>query len=318
MSRHFNLLDKFYEGKATVNEKKLLAGMLNNPNIWDADFDKIWNNSFGQMPQMSDDRIQKAIDKKVKPQKEKIKKLFFRTATYAAIIGSILISLYFWDENKILTKYTDMTVEVGQGQKSDIILPDGTKVHLNTDSQLRYGSNFNGRQRQVELIGEAYFEVAKDAQSPFIVKTGDIQVRAVGTAFNIQAYPDEEDITTYLAKGSIIVSSNRQSFNLSPGEVAVYTLADTQITKKKSVDNQLFTAWMNNEMIFDNEPVLNIIKILERNYNVKFAIKSDKLKDITFTGTLKNASLQSTLYALQFTSSITYRKKDDIIELYSY
>ena len=209
-----------------------------------------------------------------------------------------------------------MTVEVGQGQKSDIFLPDGTIVHLNADSKLRYGSNFNGKQRQVELVGEAYFDVAKDARSPFIVKAGDIQIRALGTSFNVHAYPDDENITTYLAEGSVIISSSTQSLNLSLGEVAVYSLKKNRMIKKKE-DDRLFIAWMNNEMVFNDEPILNIIKLLERNYNVKFEIKSDRLNCITFTGTLKNASLQSTLYALQFTSSISYKKKDDVIELYS-
>ena len=99
--------------------------------------------------------------------------------------------------------------------------------------------------------------------------------------------------------------------------MAVYSLADTRMTKKQEEGDGLFIAWMNNEMVFNDEPILNIIKLLERNYNVKFEIKSDKLNSITFTGTLKNASLQSTLYALQFTSSVSYKKKEDVIELYS-
>ncbi len=317
MSRHFTLLDKFYENKATVSEKRQLVGMLNNPDLWEDDFDETWDRSFGSMPESSDERVYKAIKKAGNPKKKVAKRILIRITTCAAIVGAVVVSLFFWNENRLLTKYADMTVEVGLGQKSDILLPDGTKVHLNGDSQLRYGSNFNGKQRQVELIGEAYFEVAKDTQSPFIVNVGNIQVHALGTSFNIQAYPDEESIYTYLSEGLVTVSSTLQSLNLIPGEVAVYSLTDTLITKKKTEDNRLFTAWMNDEMVFDNEPVLAIIRVLERNYNVKFEIKSDKLKDITFTGTLKNASLQSTLYALQFTSSITYKKKDDVIELYS-
>jgi ferric-dicitrate binding protein FerR (iron transport regulator) len=317
MSRHFKLLDKFYENKATVHEKRQLAEILNDSDLWEDDFDEIWNNSFGHIPESSDERVYKAIKKAVHPKKKMVKRILMRGATYAAIVGAGVVSLFFWNENRLLTKYADMIVEIGQGQKSDILLPDGTKVHLNADSQLRYGSHFNGKQRQVELIGEAYFEVAKDTQSPFIVNAGDIQVHALGTAFNIQAYPDEENIFTYLSEGAVTVSSTRQTLNLTPGDVAVYSLTDRRITKNKTEDNRLFTAWMNDEMVFDDEPVLNIIRALERNYNVKFEIKSDKLKDITFTGTLKNASLLSTLYALQFTSSITYKKKDDVIELSS-
>lgn len=317
MSRHFELLDKFYENKATESEKRQLATMLNDPDRWTDDFDKVWDHSFGNMPELADDRIFKAISATAKPVKINIKKIFMRIATCAAVVGAVVVSVFYWNENRLLTKYNDMTVEVGQGQKSDISLPDGTKVHLNADSKLRYGSHFNGKQREVELIGEAYFKVAKDAQSPFIVKAGDIRVRALGTSFNVEAYPGDEYITTYLAEGSVVVSSPEHSLSLSPGEVAVYSLNKTLVTKKKEDDDRLFTSWMNDEMVFNDEPITNIIKQLERQYNVKFEIKSDKLYSITFTGTLKNASLQSTLYALQFTSSISYKKKDGVIELYS-
>ncbi len=317
MSRHLKLLDKFYENKATVSEKKRLAEMLNNPDLWEEDFDEIWNNSFGHMPESSDERIYETIKKTVRPKKRLTRTILVRLASCAAIGAAVMVSLFYWNENRLLTKYSDMTVEVGQGQKSDIYLPDGTKVHLNADSKLRYGSNFNGKQRQVELIGEAYFEVAKDTESPFIVHTKDIEVRALGTSFNVQAYPDVEDISIYLSEGSVSVSSSLQSVNLTPGEVAVYSQAATQLTKKKTEDDRLYTAWMNDEMVFEDEPLLNIIRVLERYYNVKFDVKSDKLKDITFRGTLRNASLQSTLYALQFTASITYEKRGDVIELYS-
>ncbi len=299
-----------------MSEKRQLANLLNKPDIWEEDFNEIWNSSFGCIPESSDERIYRAISKAANPKKKTARKILLRVSTYAAVVGTLMISLFFWNENRILTKYADMTVEVGQGQKSDILLPDGTKVYLNANSQLRYGSKFNGKQRQVELIGEAYFEVAKDTHSPFIVTAGDMQVQAVGTSFNIQAYPDEEDISTYLSEGSVIVTSPIQSLHLTPGEVAVYSPAESRITKKRTENDRLFTAWMSDEMVFDDEPILNIIRVLGRNYNVKFEIKSDKLQDITFTGTLKNASLQSTLYALQFTSSITYKKRNDVIELY--
>ncbi|MDH6304733.1 transmembrane sensor [Parabacteroides sp. PF5-5] len=316
MNKHIKLLDKFYEDKATVNDKRQLAGMLNNPDIWEDDFEEIWNSSFGQIPESSDERVYNAICKAVHPKKKMTRRILMRVASCAAIVGVGVVALFFWNENRLLTKYSDMIVEVGQGQKSDILLPDGTKVHLNADSQLRYGSRFNGKQRQVELIGEAYFEVAKDSQSPFVVNAGDIQIQALGTSFNIQAYP-AEDIQTYLSEGSVLVSSPHESFYLQPGEVAMYSPSGIQMAKKKVEDDRLFIAWMNDEMVFDDEPVLNIIRLLERNYNVKFEVRSEKLKDITFTGTLKNASLQSTLYALQFTSSITYKKRNDVIELSS-
>lgn len=317
MSSHLELLDKFYENKATESEKRQLATMLNDPDRWTDDFDEVWDHSFGNMPELADRRIFAAIKTTAKPVKINLKKVFIQIATCAAVVGAVVISLFYWNENRLLTKYNDMTVEAGQGQKSDISLPDGTKVHLNADSKLCYGRNFNGKKREVQLTGEAFFEVAKDAHSPFIVQAGNIRVRALGTSFNVKAYPEDENITTYLSAGSVVVSSPNQSLTLNPGEAAVYSLNETLVAKKIEDDDRLFTAWMNDEMVFNDEPILNIVKQLERNYNVKFEIKSDKLNEITFTGTLKNSSLQSTLYALQFTSSISYKKKENVIELYS-
>lgn len=317
MSKHFDLLDKYFDNRATESEKRQLARMLSYQDVWTDDFDKIWEHSFGDMPESADKHIWEGISEATHSRKKLTRRLFRRITVYAAMISTLVFSLYLWNENRLLTKYADMTLEVGKGQKSDIFLPDGTKVYLNADSKLSYGRHFNGKQRVVELIGEAYFEVAKDPQSPFIVKSGDIQVQAFGTSFNVEAYPGSDKIATYLSEGSVVVSSPQQTTRLFPGEVAVYSLLNTRITKKRNEDSRVYLAWKSNEMVFNNEPISNIIKLLERNYNVKFEIKSDKLNEISFTGTLKNSSLQSTLYALQFTSDISFVRKENVIEIYS-
>lgn len=316
MSTHFELLDKYYGNKASESEKRQLARMLNYPDIWTDEFDEVWEHSFGSIPEAVDRRILNEICSKRGSGKRLIKKLFLRTTAYAAVLSAILLSMYFWNENRLLTKYADMTLEVDRGQKSDVLLPDGTKVYLNADSKLSYGRNFNGKQRMVELTGEAYFEVAKDTNSPFIVKAGDVEVQALGTSFNVNAYPGNDAISTFLTEGSVLVSSVHQSLRLNPGEAAVYSSSDAHIVKKKNEDSRLYIAWKWNEMVFNDEPITNIIKLLERNYNVRFEIKNKKLNNISFTGTLKNSSLQSTLYALQFTSPISFRNKDNVIEIY--
>lgn len=316
MSTHFKLLNKYYGNKASESEKRQLARMLNYPDIWTDEFDEVWEHSFGSIPEAVDRRILNEIHRKRGSKTRLIKQLFLRATVCAAMLSAIVLSLYLWNENRLLTKYADMTLEVDKGQKSDVLLPDGTKVYLNADSKLSYGRNFNGKQRMVELTGEAYFEVAKDPNSPFIVKAGELQVQALGTSFNVNAYPDSDAVSTYLAEGSVVVSSLQQSLRLYPGEAAIYSSSDTRLVKKKNEDSRLYIAWKNNEMVFCDEPITNIIKLLERNYNVRFEIKNEKLNDISFTGTLKNTSLQSTLYALQFTSPISFRKKDNVIEIF--
>ena len=104
MSRQIELLDKFYDNKATESEKRQLAGLLNDPDRWTDDFDKIWDHSFGHMPDSTDERIFKAITATANPAKINIRKFFMRMATCAAVFGAVAISLFYWNEHRLLTK----------------------------------------------------------------------------------------------------------------------------------------------------------------------------------------------------------------------
>lgn len=317
MSKQFDLLSKFYTNRATGNELMQLGSMLDQVEIWDVEFDDVWNHVFGEIPETVDNRIRKRLDEVSNPQWGYPLKRILTLLSHVAAVVLIGVVGFFWQENRILTRYDNQVVEVGRGQKSEVCLPDGTKVYLNADSRLCYGREFNGRGRHVELSGEAYFEVAKDASSPFVVTARGVKIKAVGTSFNVQAYPHSSDVTTYLSEGSVLVCSESHSTLLKPGEVAVYTVANLKIHKKNAREGRFYTGWINDELNFDEKSLPQIIDLLERHYNVKFAIKDDKLSKITFSGTLKNNSLQSTLDALQFTAPIVYKHNEDVIELYS-
>lgn len=319
MSRLLVLLNKYNDSKATDAEKSQLLWMLCHSERWNEDFNDFWNQSFATMDESTDRRILKSIYKATKPKQYFPWKVLLQVAACIAILLSMVVSYHFWDENIKLTQYVDMSLEVGKGQKSDVNLPDGTKIFVNSDSRLSYGKDFNGKIRKVNFQGEAFFQVAKDVFAPFVVMIGDLEIKALGTSFNIKAYPNDNIISAFLQEGIIEVNSAKEHLSLSPGESIHYIPSTGEMYRNEKEENQSNLAWLNNEMFFDDEPLSEIIKRLERQYNVRFLIQSEKLKTITYSGTLKNSSLQSALEALIVTSPLKmgYRIVPDGIELYN-
>ena len=128
-----------------------------------------------------------------------------------------------WQTNHLLTRYADATISVNKGQKSDITLPDGSVVTVNSDSRVSYGKNFNGKKRMVELVGEAFFNVAKDPSAPFYVKVGNLTIQAVGTAFNVHV--------------PLITTSSQSDYNVSNEgtDDGVWSLIESDLEAAESV-----------------------------------------------------------------------------------
>lgn len=161
------------------------------------------------------------------------------------------------------------TLSTAVGQTYILNLPDHSRVYLNAASSLTYPSSFSGSKiRRVELLGEGYFEIAEDKAHPFVVVSLGQQVEVLGTHFNINAYQNEPALKTTLMKGSVRVSntSGKQFLVLKPGQQSILTEDGIQVTK---VDTDLAIAWKNNEFMFENESIENIMRMVERWYNVE-------------------------------------------------
>jgi ferric-dicitrate binding protein FerR (iron transport regulator) len=232
------------------------------------------------------------------------------------IAASLLIPLfcmglgYYFSEMKSAPGGNPVTVQVEVGQKANVYLPDGTHVWLNSAGSLSYDNN-NKKERIVYLQGEAYFEVSKDKTRPFIVKANDISVEALGTRFDLKAYPDDNYVTAILMEGSIRVSSPLQSAILAPNEKLTVTKSDGQFTKSVLWDAGKNVSWINNQLSFEQERLEDIAKILERMYSVHIRFVSEKLKDIRFSGTIKNNNLENVLELIAFVSPIRYAREND-------
>lgn len=192
------------------------------------------------------------------------------------------------------------------GMRSHIVLPDGTNVWLNAGSNLRYGIPFIREAKEVELSGEAYLDVVKNEKSPFIVKTSHTEIEVLGTKFNINAYPGNENVQMALKEGKIKFrfegdAGNKKYFELSPNDVIEF---DTQ-NKKIFLENtnvEKYIAWHQNIMILDDTPMTELAKILEKWYGVNVTIANEDIKRYKYTTTFNNEPLHRVLELLEMSS----------------
>ncbi|MDH5828741.1 FecR family protein [Sphingobacterium faecium] len=189
------------------------------------------------------------------------------------------------DEQEIAAKL--MTLTVPRGGEYQVVLSDGTKVWLNADSKLSYPKSFEKDQREVTLIGEAYFEVSSDKNRPFIVHTKNQTVEVLGTHFNIAAYLDESVSLVSLVEGKIRVSHENQPPHIvMPGQQAAFMDGQIQVYPVNVAE---FTAWKNGEFIFNNEPLATVMQKLARWYDVELVLEN-KLENMKIWGSIARSS----------------------------
>jgi len=203
-----------------------------------------------------------------------------------------------------------LAVRTNPGVVSAFDLPDGSKVWLNANSELRYPSDFNADTRTVELTGQGYFEVTKNAHKPFIVKADkDYSVEVLGTSFNVSAYKDESMIETTLVEGSVklnvVSGGKRMTQMLKPNEKAEYQKGAGKI-KVFDVNTEYDTAWKNGEIIFRNHPMDKVLKTLARHYHVVFEVKDNEILKSIITARFKDEQLPQVLEYLKLASGIQY------------
>jgi len=177
------------------------------------------------------------------------------------------------------------------GKTSEIILPDGTKVFLNAGSRLAYPDLFSGDSREVILLGEAYFEVKHDSKRPFVVLANDLRIKALGTRFNVSAYPVDGRIETVLTEGKVIISQNNsklftKNVELIPGQMASFNRQTSEINVK-SVDVDDYILWTQGVLKFETVDLSRIIKKIERFYNIRFQFNDPLLGSLEISGKLE-------------------------------
>jgi ferric-dicitrate binding protein FerR (iron transport regulator) len=273
-------------------------------------------------------------------------------ATAAAASLLIFFMVYTPATKKQDKPVASNTISTRPGSKSKVELPDGTQVWLNADSKLTYGQNFLGNTREVTLTGEAYFDVAHASSPetghriPFIIHTNSIDIKVLGTAFNVRSYPGERTIETALIRGSVEITlhnSPDKKIVLKPDEKLIVkndnaaVISNTGVNSdsltgpadnepvmtlskirpyKQDTSSHYETMWVKNKLAFENEAFDRMLPEIERWYNVTLVLKNESLNGLHFTGVFENKSLADVMEALSISRGFHYEIKGDQVTIW--
>ena len=353
-NRVIELLSKKYSGEITLPEQRELFEYLKNNEDYDlvakriASFFEIQAKVDNEVCKDSQNLVLSNIHKNIE-QGGSIKSMSRRgnfrnwrmvLSLAASLIILIGAAIFFTKKDLLQTtpQSSESVIVTKKGSKSNITLPDGTKVWMNDDTKLTYNKNFGEKTRDIFLEGEAFFDVIEDKNRPFIVHTKTIDVSVLGTEFNVRAYSNDKSTETTLLKGSIELNlkENHRKILLRPNEKIIVQnnrqrQQDTHnLAKQKPkplieivniiTDPHTETIpeieWTKNRLVFSNETMEDLILKLERWYNIKIELKKEFSQDKKFNGSFENESIDDILESLKLFENFNYTKDKEIVTLY--
>ena len=315
------LLIKSFTGQTNKEEEQTIVEWLTGPEENRKTFEayrKLWENS--KTLALSDAvDVESALrhTKRQIPQfQKKIRLLsYWRQAVAVLVLSVLLSSAYHFlmkPGHSTIEQTVYQEIKAAYGTQTKFQLADGTTVWLNAGSKLKFPISFDGMgERKVNLVGEGFFEVAKNENQPFIVHALQIDVQVLGTSFNVNAYENEDEITVALEEGkvSLLKSVNgktREMVSLNPNEVASYNIPNNKIIHKEEKDLDRYTAWKDGKIVFFDDPVEKLVSRLGNWYNVDIEVADRRLLAYHFTATFSHESLDQVLKYLSISTPMNY------------
>jgi len=299
----FHQPEKEYELKSHLLEE---LKTYENLDTTQTDFTKLFNQLWAR------------IEKKDSGSKTRHINIYIKIA--AALIIGLFIGLYVNSLKKIDSEPVYYAAHSPRGSISEMLLPDGSIIFLNSDSRIKYSIEGNKRGvREVFLTGEAWFDVAKNKKKPFVVHTPVYDVNVTGTQFDVKAYDSDNEIMTTLEEGQVIIHSNdkfklTKEVILKPGEQVVLNKNSRKLLIKE-VNTKWYTSWKDNKLIFVNMELKDLVVLLERKYGVDIEVKDKDILNLHFDGTIKNESILEILEIIKKELPVKYKVVGQKIEI---
>ena len=244
---------------------------------------------------------------------------WWRVAAVVAMVLMVGAGLggYFWQPKASWNTSSQIVkIQTGVGERSKVILPDGTEVSLNAMTSVTYDCSMRNGKRQVNVEGEAYFDVAKDAEHPFVIDANQMEVTCLGTALNVRNYADEQTSSVVLVEGKVRVTTESGDLTMEPDSKVECDKKSLQLSKSNVLASN-YTYWLKGETRYNNQSLENIARELARNYHINVIITSDELKEQHFTGYLGSCSLRNVLDILTITSDMAYHIDGESVYIYA-
>ncbi|MDP2889340.1 MAG: DUF4974 domain-containing protein [Bacteroidota bacterium] len=315
-----HIIQKYSAGKLTLKEQIELSDQLADPHNRDAE--EILHDDWKLQPESNliSERDLKPILDKVHHhirlnEENKVVRLNFMQhfqRIAAILIFPLLLTFlaYFYFQDKPTATTTSFAeIECPMGVRTKFQLPDGSTGYLNSGSRLKYPVQFIG-ERKVELVGEAFFDVVHNAEIPFHVNTRNLDIKVLGTTFNVIANEDEQTEEIVLQTGSVDVSSRngKQLAVLSPNEQLTLDI-EMRTFAKKGVEASQYTTWKEGKLVFRNENMQQVARRISRWYNAEVVVDDRLLDDYTFHATFIDEPLDEVLKLLSITTPISYKEE---------
>jgi transmembrane sensor len=308
------MIDKYLLGQASQSEIDLVDNFLNAQHLE--------KSSHADVTQEIWSSIQHKIKDKREAQKTFYTRSAFRKSVRISLVMILVLAVFsgIYFSGYFTTTGQWLTVSTKPGEKLIFTLPDGSVAYLNSASSISYPEKFLSSQREVMLSGEAFFEVSKDEQKPFSIRTGHVITKVLGTSFNISAFQHQK-ISVTVATGKVEVSTNEEIIDSNKntpstrtviirGQQAMYDPAFKKLSTKE-VNIEPYLAWKNNTLQFDNTSLHEAADILQRWYNVTIEFENESLKHCQLNGQYKDQSFIHVLESIQFMYNIEYTLQSD-------
>lgn len=316
--RHIDieLLTRYLAGETDAAEETVVKDWINKSRQNRSEFEelkKVWI-SLGRTSasqQIDIDKEWNYLQSKVGKTRIAEKRFSFapvlRIAAMIAIIFSLaFLGFQYFSQERVTTQFAETT---------EISLPDGSKVTLNAGSRLRYKNNFGEKERTLSLQGEAYFEVTKDKERPFIIELRNTEIKVLGTSFNVKAYKGMEKIEVTVAEGKVSVYDKKQPQKkviAVAGEKAEYIKYQKAIKKTKNYDRN-FNSWKTRSIVFENDSLHSIVITLSNVYHKSIELRNPEIRDCTITTSFKDEELETVFQVLESTLDVTIEEEGEKI-----
>lgn len=322
----YQLIIRLFAGEASNEEKSSIESWLNqesgNRKLLD-DLKEIWLSSgIKNNPDHYD--VERAIQKftqKTSFQKRKAipENHRLQLVRYAAILllAFMIPAGYYFGKKSTIEPDTLTTITCAAGDRTSVILPDSSRVVLNSGSRLIFSNNFRNGSRSLYLDGEGYFSVRKDKHNPFHIKTSGIDVEVLGTEFNLKAYSNEESISATLVTGSLKVTGNNRSVVLQPNQKLVFRKENQEMSLVQMPDLLSETGWKDGRLVFRNQSLGELELTLERWFDVEIEFADEQVKSRRFTGILDRESILEVISYFGRSRYVTYQIRDNAVTFYT-
>lgn len=282
---------------------------LSNDEAVDSALRALWEEEIDSSPMDAGikEQVRCNLASKVLPTHIRKSSGWWKIAAAIAIPVLFCLSTYIYFISEYNGKPDTFVVFTEKGQKTQLILPDGSQVYLNSASRLSYNSGFNKNNRTIKLEGEAFFDVAPDKENTFTVQANNLDVVVHGTAFNVSSYKDDSGISVSLVRGkvSLVNHSDGQTLTTMKPNQLVYVNKADLAWSMESCDAEIESLWTQNKLKFENAPADKVFKKLERWYGINIQVENPN-PDISYGFTLKTESLREMLEVINKVSPITY------------